>query len=407
MKQKYYTNGELGLRRPPTSFALFCVKLNQRGTTRKPTKRLSRKTWVKSGRTAGAEIWSRPYLDKTEFNQRAAQLMTEHLKRKAEAVAEKQKAASVAASTTSSTSACPPASVTGQGTWSSWSSTKLLGQGTYGKVYQVVESFTATQLAMKVAYNTHSLQDLAHERDIISRMNSPHVVQQFGFVTVENDKVAMLLELAQCDLKFWLREHPFEEDAALPGRWRICCQLATGLLHVHSHHVLHCDVKTANVLAFPGDTALLVKISDFGLAMTENRAPDKAGQFEVVGNGAYTWCFRAPELVLASGKALISYTADVFALGCVFFDVFRSPAGSDYLFPDVALHRAMRLKKQSGGLAAAHSVMCSARDERLRKRLICDQTAVDMVKNMAKPTQRAQLHTVISGCRLALGSGAF
>lgn len=342
--------------------------------------------------------------------------MTQHLKQRAEAVAKKQKAAFEASSTSTSsstsdssstTSSTSAPSITGQGTWSCWSSTTLLGQGTYGKVYQVIESFTATQLAMKVAYNTDSLQDLAHEREIIARINSPYVVQQFGFVTVENDKVAMLLELAQCDLKFWLQEHPFKEDTALPGRWRICCQLATGLLHVHSHHVLHCDVKTANVLAFPSDTELLVKISDFGMAKTEIQAPHKAGQFEVVGNGAYTWCFRAPELVLTSGKVLISYTADVFALGCVFFDVFRSPAGSDYLFPDVSLHDAMRQKKQSEGLAAAHSMMCSTRDERLRKRLVCGQAAVDMVKNMANPTQRAQLHTVISGCRLALESGCF
>jgi serine/threonine protein kinase len=264
-----------------------------------------------------------------------------------------------------------------EGTEGIWVGSNILGEGTYGKVYAVTEKHTGINLAAKIA--------------------SPHVIQMFGFVAVSDDRIALLLEIAECDLQAWLSQNPLPSLPALAPRWQLTLQMAAGLCHVHSRDVVHCDVKTENALIF--QNGKLLKISDFGCSMAL-----QVGKAIVVGNLTYTSLFRPPELIVAgSNKTFASPATDVFAFGCVCFDLFRSRHSSLYLFPDKKLMMRMAHAAQSRGLPAALAVMVQARDHRLQLRVTCGARAIDLVKAaVTAPERRISLQSIVTRCRTNL-----
>ena len=111
------------------------------------------------------------------------------------------------------------------------------------------------------------------------------------------------------DLATLLKRHggrPLPEDAIV--RW--LAQLLLGLHHVHSKSILHRDVKPANV--FLSKSLAVARIGDFGIAKALARHDDLA--CTVVGTPLYM----SPEL--CQGKPY-TYAADVWALGCVAYEM--------------------------------------------------------------------------------------
>jgi serine/threonine protein kinase len=283
-----------------------------------------------------------------------------------------------------------------EGTEGIWVGSNILGEGTYGKVYAVTEKHTGINLAAKIGKRT-SMDNMEHERQCLSKFASPHVIQMFGFVAVSDDRIALLLEIAECDLQAWLSQNPLPSLPALAPRWQLTLQMAAGLCHVHSRDVVHCDVKTENALIF--QNGKLLKISDFGCSMAL-----QVGKAIVVGNLTYTSLFRPPELIVAgSNKTFASPATDVFAFGCVCFDLFRSRHSSLYLFPDKKLMMRMAHAAQSRGLPAALAAMVQARDHRLQLRVTCGARAIDLVKAaVTAPERRISLQSIVTRCRTNL-----
>jgi serine/threonine protein kinase len=94
-------------------------------------------------------------------------------------------------------------------------------------------------------------------------------------------------------------------------------ELCLGLQHIHSHHILHRDLKCQNIFL---DDADHVKIGDFGIAKTLEHSDDFA--HTIVGSPFYL----SPEICMG-----IPYNAasDVWSLGCVLYEMCTlSPAFS-------------------------------------------------------------------------------
>lgn len=93
--------------------------------------------------------------------------------------------------------------------------------------------------------------------------------------------------------------------------WYWFVQLCLGLHHVHQQHILHRDIKTANV--FLSNEGFLV-LGDFGIARDLAGAGDAAMANTVIGTPLYM----APEMF--EGK-IYTLSSDVWALGCVLYEL--------------------------------------------------------------------------------------
>lgn len=94
-------------------------------------------------------------------------------------------------------------------------------------------------------------------------------------------------------------------------------QTTLGLDFLHSQKIIHRDVKPQNVLiskAHYGQSAI-VKLADFGLCK-QNRDVTNTFSKSVSVIGTLSWA--APGSISGGRRTRISFSADVFSLGCVF-----------------------------------------------------------------------------------------
>jgi serine/threonine protein kinase len=103
------------------------------------------------------------------------------------------------------------------------------------------------------------------------------------------------------------------EQGLLPPEesYRILQRIASALDMAHSHQVIHRDLKPQNIL-FDGDNQPY--LTDFGMAKLAEETMSRQ-QTTVLGAPAYV----SPELV--RGHAKIDGRADVYALGCILFEM--------------------------------------------------------------------------------------
>jgi serine/threonine protein kinase len=106
---------------------------------------------------------------------------------------------------------------------------------------------------------------------------------------------------------------PRAADIPLADRVRILAQICEGLAYAHSRHVIHRDVKPANIMV---STAGQVKVLDFGLARVATR-DTITRKGVILGTPDYM----SPEQ--AVGKQL-DHRSDVFSAGAVFYELLTS-----------------------------------------------------------------------------------
>ena len=110
------------------------------------------------------------------------------------------------------------------------------------------------------------------------------------------------------------RQLPIEEAS------RIATEVAGALAYAHERGVVHRDIKPENIL-FSGGHAL---VADFGIAKAvaggaEDRRRGASGALTQVGDAVGTPEYMSPEQ--ASGESNLDGRTDIFALGCVLYEM--------------------------------------------------------------------------------------
>ena len=229
---------------------------------------------------------------------------------------------------------------------------EYLGEGSFGQCFIARADTTGERCCAKLA-NTRSAGEnsrtaLRAEFALMTRMNHPNVMRGFGltFDSVGN-ATALLMPVMTTSLWEFRRTEGFASEAAVAAigmhsgaAIRSCMlQLVSGLAHMHGHDVFHLDLKPENVLVrcIAVASVLEFQISDFGNAQTTTTTIDGVPCSKTVApRWVQSVVYRPFELLGARSNVPLTARYDIWALGCIFWDVahtprMRSPDGSGYL----------------------------------------------------------------------------
>lgn len=208
-----------------------------------------------------------------------------------------------------------------------------LGVGGMGIVYKATYTRGGQKVAVKVlAPDLTADKKVAarfeREMEILKKLKHPNIVKYYGGSTSGTQRYYAMELVTSGSLDDKLRK-----VGKLSWEQTIdyAQQIAKALEHAHNAGIVHRDLKPANLLLAADGT---LKLSDFGIARdTQQTALTQAGK--TVGTMAYM----APEQI--TGKHPISRRTDLYALGCVIFQMltgrtpFESATQPELLFKHI------------------------------------------------------------------------
>ncbi|CAH9101201.1 unnamed protein product [Cuscuta epithymum] len=187
---------------------------------------------------------------------------------------------------------------------------KLVGQGAFGKVFQVKKKGTSEIYAMKVMRKDKIMEKnhaeyMKAERDILTKIDHPFVVQlRYSFQT--KYRLYLVLDFINGGHLFFqlYRQGLFREDLA-----RIyTAEIVSAVSHLHENGIMHRDLKPENILLDADGHAML---TDFGLAKqfeADKRSNSMCGTVD----------YMAPEIILGKGH---DKAADWWSVGILLFEM--------------------------------------------------------------------------------------
>eukprot|EP00331_Platyophrya_macrostoma_P013682 CAMPEP_0176415868 /NCGR_PEP_ID=MMETSP0127-20121128/6037_1 /TAXON_ID=938130 /ORGANISM="Platyophrya macrostoma, Strain WH" /LENGTH=596 /DNA_ID=CAMNT_0017795895 /DNA_START=34 /DNA_END=1824 /DNA_ORIENTATION=- len=189
---------------------------------------------------------------------------------------------------------------------------KLVGQGSFAKVYMVKNKIDGKELAVKT-FDKRQLgtverakASLINEINIMRKMNHENIIKLHE-VHESETSIYLVLELLRGGELFEriVRRGVYtEKDAST-----LMKKLLSALEYMHSKGIMHRDIKPENLILKETDTNYEVKIADFGLATVVNQGEYL---FKRCGTPGYV----APE-ILADEK--YDQKVDIFSAGVILY----------------------------------------------------------------------------------------
>lgn len=186
---------------------------------------------------------------------------------------------------------------------------RLVGQGTFGKVYQAKRCCDGSRVAVKYLRkefwrNGSAADQLIREVAIVSKLSHPGIIQHFGWGKARRDGVFVMMEWVDGEnLESWCRASKRTVTEVIE------CGVAVGgaLAAAHEAEIVHADLTPRNILRRSDCTFVL---TDFGFSRF---ASDPGGAITAGTPG-----FLAPEQI-SDAFGTISPQTDVFGLGGVLY----------------------------------------------------------------------------------------
>ena len=183
----------------------------------------------------------------------------------------------------------------------------LIGEGGMGAVWRARDLKLNRVVAAKVLRQSDASALLRFVREQGLRVNHPNVIAPLGWIGEDNQVLFTMRIVAGGSLATLIGDH-----GALPPRFaaEILRQLLSGLQAVHAAHLVHRDVKPANILLdATGIGRPHAYLTDFGIAV------DLAGpRLTETGMVHGTPGYLAPELMTLGD---VTPAVDMFAAGMV------------------------------------------------------------------------------------------
>ena len=206
---------------------------------------------------------------------------------------------------------------------------EVIGTGGMGVVFKAYDHELQRKCAVKLLKSTvtkeTTYQRFEEEIRLITKLNSPHIVQVYDAGVSEYKKRFVVMELLHgLPLSAILaNETTLDAERGLHIALGICLALETA----HQAGVIHRDLKPANIFVDPSPEGDLIKILDFGIAKDLNRdiSLDLTSTGMLVGTPTYM----APESF--SDQPHITAKVDLYAVGLL---LHRMITGRIPFYPD-------------------------------------------------------------------------
>ncbi|KAG6898216.1 hypothetical protein C0992_003328 [Termitomyces sp. T32_za158] len=219
---------------------------------------------------------------------------------------------------------------------------RLLGQGTFGKVVEAIDTHTHIRVAIKIIRAIPKYRDASKievrvlqklkERDPNNRNKCIHLLDWFD----HRNHICLVSELLGMCVYDFLKENEFSpfprhhiQDFAR--------QLLGSVAFLHDLHLIHTDLKPENILLVCNDYRTVSVPSSSGkrnsipktkriLESTDIRLIDFGSatfESEYHSTVVSTRHYRAPEIILGLGW---SYPCDAYSLGCILVEFYTGIA---------------------------------------------------------------------------------
>ena len=186
---------------------------------------------------------------------------------------------------------------------------ELIGEGSFGRVYKGRRKFSKQIVALKfmskLKRSEQELLSLKKEVEIMRELRHENIIALYDWFETETD-VCVVTEFAEGDLFQILEDDKrLSENEIHP----IACQLVSALFYLHSHRILHRDMKPQNILIGKNGA---MKLCDFGFARAMSR------ETIVLTSIKGTPLYMSPELVQ---EKPYNHAADLWSLGCILYEL--------------------------------------------------------------------------------------
>ncbi|XP_045619786.1 serine/threonine-protein kinase fused [Procambarus clarkii] len=186
---------------------------------------------------------------------------------------------------------------------------EAIGQGSFGRVFRGKSLVNGQIVALKFIPKRNKiereLKSLRRECEIQRGLAHPNIVRMIDSFETENEVVAVSEYVPGQLFKLLESNGPLEEERVR----QIACNLVSAIYYLHSHRILHRDIKPQNILlSLTGEA----KLCDFGFSR-------KMGiNTYVLTSVKGTPLYMAPELI---EEQPYDHNADLWSLGCILYEL--------------------------------------------------------------------------------------